>query len=234
MLLMSRGIVKAVFSATLAGVLIASAGAQSTPDKTAPAAVRGESINAAGAPQTPPTNAAVKTPPSASGGKSGATANSASNRAPGAVSTADASGKAGECLAVDFEELASFDFIAPDTQVTNQTGVVDEADKYIPPLIKKWEGKKVLLRGFMLPLKYESDQTTEFLLMRSQASCCFGTSPKITEMAYVKTTGRGVKPLMDVPVTIKGTLHVGVFRDNGFITGIYRMDGEKMIEDAGH
>jgi hypothetical protein len=234
MLPVSRGIIQTVFSALLAGALIASAPAQPTLGKTGPTVVRGESIHAASALQTPPANEATKAPPSAPDGKTGPTANSATNRAPDAVPTADASGKAGEYLVVDFEELASFNFTAPDTQVTNQTAAVDEADKYIPPLIKRLDGKKVLLRGFMLPLKFESDQTTEFLLMRSQATCCFGAAPKINEMAYVKTINKGVKPLMDVPLTIKGTLHVSVFRDNGYITGIYRMDGEKMIEDAEH
>ena len=40
---------------------------------------------------------------------------------------------------------------------------------------------------------------------------------------------KGVKPMMDQPVTLYGTLHVGEMRENGYLVGIYSMDAEKMI-----
>jgi hypothetical protein len=45
----------------------------------------------------------------------------------------------------------------------------------------------------------------------------------------VKMKG-GVKPLMDEPVTLMGTLKVGETRENGYLVGIYAMDGDKMAE----
>ena len=60
---------------------------------------------------------------------------------------------------------------------------------------------------------------------------------KIEEAAYVegvlagKMTKTGVKPVMDQPVTLMGKLHVGEMRENGYLTGIYRMEGDRM--DAG-
>ena len=45
--------------------------------------------------------------------------------------------------------------------------------------------------------------------------------------------GRGIEPLMLQPVSILGTLHLGVLREHGYLIGIYRMDGEKII-DAGN
>jgi hypothetical protein len=35
---------------------------------------------------------------------------------------------------------------------------------------------------------------------------------------------------MDVPVSIEGTLHVGAMRENGYLVGIYQMDGDKMVD----
>src|SRR5262249_19531505 len=52
--------------------------------------------------------------------------------------------------------------------------------------------------------------------------------PKIHEWVSVKMADKGVKALMDQPVTLYGTLHVGEMRENGYLTGIYRLDGERM------
>jgi hypothetical protein len=80
----------------------------------------------------------------------------------------------------------------------------------------------------MLPLKVEGGLVTELLIMKDQSMCCYGATPKINEWVSVKMTEKGVKPMMDQPVTLLGTLHVGEMRENGYLIGIYRMDGEKM------
>ena len=54
------------------------------------------------------------------------------------------------------------------------------------------------------------------------------------EWVSVKMADKGVKPLMDQPVTLFGTLHVGEMRENGFLVGIYRMDGERLGEPVGN
>lgn len=80
----------------------------------------------------------------------------------------------------------------------------------------------------MLPLKVEGGLITELLIMRDQSMCCYGTVPKINEWVSVKMTGKGVKPIMDQTVTLYGKLHVGEIRENGYLVGIYQMDGEKL------
>jgi mono/diheme cytochrome c family protein len=91
--------------------------------------------------------------------------------------------------------------------------------------IKAFSGKKVAVKGFMLPLKVEGGLVTELLLMRDQSMCCFGTVPKINEWIAVKMTTSGIKPVMDQAVTLYGTLKVGAMRENGYLVGIYQMDG---------
>ena len=61
--------------------------------------------------------------------------------------------------------------------------------------------------------------------------CCYGTTPKITEWVTVKMNDKGVKPIMDQPVTLFGKLHVGETRENGYLVGIYEMVGDKMESD---
>jgi hypothetical protein len=246
--------VQFVLSGWLAGALAASALAQSVSEKSLPAGLHGEPIDAPKPSQTLPEAAAKATLPS-SEMKTGSVAapkattpsasgtalpldpvtapNPAVTNATGTGSTAYRSNKAGY-LIVSFEKLASFEFEPPDTQITNRTAAADEADKLIPADIRSLDGKKVVIRGFMLPLKVEVEKATEFLLMRNQGACCFGTMPKMTELVSVITKGKGVEPILDQPVSIIGTLHVGTLRDNGYVVGLYRMDGEKMVDDPEH
>ena len=113
--------------------------------------------------------------------------------------------------------------------VTNDLAAVSaKTEALIPPKVKALDKKRVALKGFMLPLKVEGGLVTEMLVMKDQSMCCYGTVPKIHEWVSIKMTEKGVKPLMDQPVTLFGKLHVGEMRENGYLTGIYRMDGEKM------
>jgi hypothetical protein len=137
---------------------------------------------------------------------------------------------AGNYQPVGFDKLASYVFeVADDAPVTN-TPAVDKADDQIPGIIKAFDHKKVSIRGFMLPLKVESGKVTEFLIMKDQSLCCYGATPKINEWVSVKLNGSGIKPVMDQPVSMEGTLHVGAMRENGYLVGIYQMDGDKLIE----
>jgi hypothetical protein len=113
--------------------------------------------------------------------------------------------------------------------VTNNLAEVSaKTDALIPAKVKAFDKKRVALKGFMLPLKVEGGLVTEMLIMKDQSMCCYGTVPKIHEWVSVKMSEKGVKPLMDQAVTLYGKLHVGEMRENGYLTGIYRMDGEKM------
>jgi hypothetical protein len=131
-----------------------------------------------------------------------------------------------------FDVLSSYNIEISDEllgPVTNDLAAVSaKTDALIPPKVKAFDKKRVALKGFMLPLKVEGGLVTEMLIMKDQSMCCYGTVPKIHEWVSIKMTEKGVKPLMDQPVTLFGKLHVGEMRENGYLTGIYRMDGEKM------
>jgi hypothetical protein len=137
----------------------------------------------------------------------------------------------GEPLAIGFDRLASFIYQMPDDLgSTNETA---KSANQIPTEIRALDRKAIALKGFMLPLKVEGGLVTEMLMMRDQSMCCYGTVPKITEWVSVKMSGKGVRPVMDQPVTMFGTLRVGEMRENGYLIGIYAMDGEKLALPAG-
>jgi hypothetical protein len=134
-------------------------------------------------------------------------------------------------LNVGFDKLSGYQIEVSDDLLGPQTNKVPlSADAQIPEPIKELNNKKISLRGFMLPLKVEGGLVTELLIMKDQSMCCYGTTPRINEWVSVKMTKGGVKPLMDEPVTFMGTLKVGETRENGYLVGIYAMDGEKMAE----
>ena len=103
--------------------------------------------------------------------------------------------------------------------------------RQIPNEVKALNDHKVSVKGFMLPTALEHRLATEFLILRNQSMCCYGIPPKITEWVNVRTAGKGVKPIMDQPVTVCGTFHVGDVRENGELVGIYCLDAEKLTSD---
>jgi hypothetical protein len=128
--------------------------------------------------------------------------------------------------AVGFDVLATFKYEVPEDAPASKTNAPSaDPDTQIPANVKAFSGKKVAVKGFMLPLKVEGGLVTELLLMRDQSMCCFGTVPKINEWIAVKMTTSGIKPVMDQAVTLYGTLKVGAMRENGYLVGIYQMDG---------
>ncbi len=136
---------------------------------------------------------------------------------------------------IGFDRLASYPYVLPDEffkprseDGATQDGKGTSKKDQIPAAIRALNQRDVALEGFMLPLKVESGKVTEFLLMRDQSMCCYGTIPKINEWVTVQMTGAGVAPSMDVPVTIYGKLRVGELYEDGFLVGLYEMAGHRM------
>lgn len=131
-------------------------------------------------------------------------------------------------LILGFEKLASFQYTLPDGPVdTNAVAQAGTASQ-IPKNIQSLNNRFITLKGFMLPLKVEKGLVTELLIMRDQSMCCYGTVPRINEWVSVKMVGAGVKPIMDQAVTFHGKLKVGEMYENGYLVGIYALDGERM------
>lgn len=175
-------------------------------------------------PKAPPTSISTTNATTASPAKAAASQGAASTNTPTA--------KPG-FASVGFDVLATFKYDVPeDAPAAKTTGAAAtpaaDPDTQIPANVKAYSGKKVAVKGFMLPLKVEGGLVTELLLMRDQSMCCFGTVPKINEWIAVKMTSAGIKPVMDQAVTLYGTLKVGAMRENGYLVGIYQMDGDNV------
>ena len=131
-------------------------------------------------------------------------------------------------IEVGFDQLASFEFVAPPDE-----SKVPEAEKQIPAPVRELDAKKVAVTGFMLPVKMHEGLVTEFLLVKDPMMCCYGVMPKVNEWVVVKMNGKGVPPLMDVPITFEGTLKVGQLYEGGYLTGLYLLQGDRRVETKG-
>jgi hypothetical protein len=89
-----------------------------------------------------------------------------------------------------------------------------------PESVKKLDGRKVRIIGFMYPLQ-EGANIQNFCLLRSTQTCCYGPKPQYNQYIFVEM----VKPTqfrrLD-PVSCAGVLRVAPSPDEGFI---YRMEG---------
>lgn len=133
-------------------------------------------------------------------------------------------------LKLGFDQLASYTFNPPPFDPSaNPKEKPPTGEEQIPALVKSWNGKKAVITGYMVPVKMEKGLVTEFLLMRNTMACCFGTVPNMNEWVIVKMK-KGVPPAMDVPVAFYGLLKVGALFENGYMTGLYELEGEKMGE----
>src|SRR3954467_230513 len=136
-------------------------------------------------------------------------------------------------LKLGFDQLASYTFTPPTFDpAANPSVKPPTGEEQIPQTVKSWNGKKAVVTGYMIPVKMEKGLVTEFLLMRNTMACCFGGVPNMNEWIVVKMK-KGVPPLMDVPVAFFGELKVGALFENGYMTGLYELEGEKMGEVQG-
>jgi hypothetical protein len=132
-------------------------------------------------------------------------------------------------LRLGFDLLASYHFVAPPYDpAANGKTPQPTGEEQIPAAVKAWSGKKAIVTGFMLPVKMDGGLVVEFLLVKDPMMCCYGVVPNMNEWVVVHMTKGGVKPLMDVPVSFYGELKVGAMIENGYMTGIYLLEGERM------
>jgi hypothetical protein len=165
-------------------------------------------------------------------GTAGTAADLAKTNLPSIASLAGASVDVPGYQNISFNILAGFDFsltpeMADGTASPPETAA--QAGAQIPVKVQSLDGKEVAIQGFLLPVTMNNGLAVEFLLMRNQSMCCYGVPPNINEWITVRTAGPGVKPVMDQPITVAGTLRVGPILENGALAGIYHLEAKKIV-----
>ncbi|HSI32338.1 MAG TPA: DUF3299 domain-containing protein [Tepidisphaeraceae bacterium] len=116
----------------------------------------------------------------------------------------------GQVLEIGMQELGNFDY---------------NADKggNIPDDVKKLNGVKVRVKGFMIPLD-QADNISHFSLVPSLFACCFGQPPQVQHQVVVHTPkGKAVSYYPD-EIVCEGTLKVEEKKEDGYIVSVFEMD----------
>ncbi len=133
---------------------------------------------------------------------------------------------------VTWDTLSHFDYDSPSIDEEIDSKLRLKKKKYpIPGFIKLLNGAPVAVVGFMIPLDTNEagDKTTSFILARSQATCCYGITPKMNEWMFVQMKkGKQAETMMDMPVTAFGTLAVGEEKKSDTGWTLYRMVSDKV------
>ena len=152
-----------------------------------------------------------------------------------AATSVSAQTNATELPSLGFNQLADYDLALTDElqSNTNRPAWADaKINDMIPAKLRAYDGKKVAVEGFLIPTDFDAQgKMTEFIVSKNQMSCCYGGPTAINEFVAVKVIGPPVKStadFMDYPVRVKGALHVGAHRENGYLNAVYRMEAESI------
>lgn len=125
--------------------------------------------------------------------------------------------KSGKIKNVDqilsFEELSSWPY--------------EDGLKGLPSGVKKLDGSKVIMTGFMLPID-EVENIKEFLLVQSLWSCCYGQPPDINGIVRVVMKGKARADYQFDPIKIIGTFKVEAAVEDGYCVDIYQLHAESV------
>lgn len=131
-------------------------------------------------------------------------------------------------LALSFELLAGFPYRVYEYYAEGVSGrPLLKSDDVIPEVIRRLDGRKVIVRGFVLPLRTRQGRVTEFLLLKDQGTCCFGAQAQINHFVRVNfRAGRTFES--GQPYAVTGRLGVGETYVQGYLTGIYQLEAESV------
>jgi len=117
--------------------------------------------------------------------------------------------KSGQVLEMGIKELGNFEY---------------DQDKggNIPADVTRLNGATIRLRGFMIPMD-QAENITQFALVPSLFSCCFGQPPQIQHTIVANCPkGKAVSYVPD-EIVVEGKLHVEEKKDDGYIVSIFEV-----------
>lgn len=127
--------------------------------------------------------------------------------------------------ALTFERLSAYEY---EIDAMGRVGnLADGTRSEVPQELLDFNGKKIAVSGFMVPLSLEATRVTDFVLVRNQLLCCYGQTPKMNEWVYVALE-EPTEVQLDLPVTVAGDFYVGEDMEGDQVLSLYRMMGQKV------
>ncbi len=89
--------------------------------------------------------------------------------------------------------------------------------------INDMEGKRISIRGFMLPARTKRTGNKMFILVRDNQECCFGPGAALYDCILVRMKKDHELDFTVRPVTIEGTFKLEELKLGGRVMAIFRM-----------
>ena len=103
------------------------------------------------------------------------------------------------------------------------------AHDQVPDWLRIYDGQRVLLTGYMMPLTVDKGRTKKFVMMKDVTTCCYGATPSMNDYLIVTMPGDGAEIIADVPVELLGTFRIEHRYDGGYVVSLFVMDGEVLL-----
>lgn len=103
----------------------------------------------------------------------------------------------------------------------------------IPEDVKRLNGMRVRLRGYVIPVQ-QAAHATRFILVPTLGSCCFGQPPGLEHIVPVTCApGNGIDPNPTIEFIVEGRLHVGEVEQDGNVIALYQVEDAQAKPIAG-
>ena len=97
------------------------------------------------------------------------------------------------------------------------------------PVIESLDNQLIKIPGFMLPLEFNGDEVTEFLLVPYVGACLHVPPPPANQVVYVKLEKPWVSTDLYDPVWVEGKMHVESTRSE-YAEAAYTIQGQEVTK----
>ena len=93
----------------------------------------------------------------------------------------------------------------------------------LTPAINDMQGKRISIRGFILPNGTKQSGNKKFILVRDNQECCFGPGAALYDCVLVKLKDGHEVDFTVRPVTVEGVFQLKELEIGGRVMAIFRM-----------
>lgn len=98
----------------------------------------------------------------------------------------------------------------------------------LTPAVEKLEGRRVRIRGYMLP-SFQQSGIKQFVLVRDNMECCFGPGAALYDCVIVEMVNDQSCEFSVRPIAVEGTFSIREFKGpDDMHLAIFHLDGERV------
>ena len=96
----------------------------------------------------------------------------------------------------------------------------------LTPEIEALHGKRVSIKGYMLP-SFQEDGIKHFIFVRDNLECCYGPGAALYDCTLVFMQGDATAKFSIRPITVEGVFRIDEYKVEGTHMAVFRIDADK-------